>query len=528
MPKRHPSVAEKIIRNTLFNVFGRSWAILLGILLTPFAMWKLGIANYGIWSFILTITATLTLLDFGLGTSVVKYIAHNQAIQDSLALNRVINSGFFVNGTLALVLSVGVILFHPSIFAAFRVPDERWPEVRFVFSLLLAAFLFDTVLRVFQGILTGFQNMHLTNMITVGLSVLNGVATVVILQLGYGLSGLAINEALTSALGALFTLLICKQVFPALRISPGFLHKETLAHLLTFGFKVQLTSLGAVVSLQLNKLLAGYFLGLNVLAMYELGFKLVYGLIALIRLLTSSVMPATAELQARNDRSLLDQLYIRGSKYVILVIAPLTFLVILNARSIMVSWMGVPFEIAQAVMQVLMVAYGVNLLTSVGTTMARGMGKPEYETSYALLVVGLNLTLSVVLVQYANLAGLLAAILISTVLGSIFFLVLWHRFLGQPWLPFLHQVYLSPLVAGLIATSIAYLGTYMVNVPATPERLANIFMLIASSSLFALVYMLTIKSLRYLDEQDVRLWRQAIRMRLWLTVRLEQSTTENA
>lgn len=50
------SPTKRMVHNTLLNFAGRFRAMLLGLLLTPFLVAKLGVAGYAIWSLVLVIT----------------------------------------------------------------------------------------------------------------------------------------------------------------------------------------------------------------------------------------------------------------------------------------------------------------------------------------------------------------------------------------------------------------------------------------------------------------------------------------
>jgi O-antigen/teichoic acid export membrane protein len=506
------SLTKRIVRNTLFNFTGRFWAMFLGLLLTPFLVAKLGMAGYALWSLVLVITNYLLTWDLGLGTALVRHVAHYYAQQDYDGLNSVMNTALLLYTALATVAITLTAVLHPVVLSAFRVPPEQWEEAGWVLIMAVVAFTLGNVFVVFQDLVTGLQQMHLTNMITVLSATLNTLGAVAFLQLGYGLRGLALNEIITVGLTTSFSAVVAFRVFPMLRLNPLLVRRETLKMLLGFGLKVQITGLGALINLQMNKLLIGYFLGLNLLAAYELGFKLVYSLISLLRLLSSAVMPAAAELHAQYDHGHLQRLYGQGAKYVVLAIAPLGFITIIYARSIAAAWLGTPPPEVARVVQFLMLAYGFNLLTAMGTAMARGVGHPEFETRYAILVVVANLSLGIVLMHLLGLDGLLVATLVAIVLGSSYFLIQWHRFLHQTWRILWHKLYAPPLWACLLASVPSYLAGrgFLAYLPA--GRLAHATAGLSGGLVFASLYALFIWRSGYWDAQDRALYRAILRL----------------
>jgi len=506
------SLTKRIIRNTLFNFTGRFWTMFLGLLLTPFLVAKLGMADYALWSLVLIITNYLLTWDLGLGNALVRHVAHYYARRDYNGLNAVMSTALLLYAALATVAITLTVALRPVVLSAFRVPPEQWEEAGWVLVTAAVAFALGNVLAIFQGLVTGLQQMHLTNLIIAFRATLNALGAVASLQLGYGLKGLALNEIITMILTTGLSAVLAFRVFPMLRLNPLLVRRETLKILLNFGLKVQITSLGALVSLQMNKLLIGYFLNLNLLAAYELGFKIVYSLTSLLRMLSSAVMPATAELHAQYDHGRLQRLYRQGAKYVMLAIAPLGFITILHVHSIATVWLGTPpLEVAR-VIQFLMLAYGFNLLTAMGTAMARGVGHPEFEARYAILVIVVNLSLGVVLMRLLDLDGLLIATLAAVVLGSVYFLVQWHRFLHQAWRTLWHKLYAPPLWACLLATVPSYLAGQGLLAYLPAGRPAHAAAGLGGGLVFASLYVLFIWRSGYWDAQDRALYRAILRL----------------
>ena len=69
------NLSQKIIRNTIFNIIGRGWGILIALFLTPYIISHIGVERYGMWAIIGAVTGYFGLFDFGIGTSFVKYIS---------------------------------------------------------------------------------------------------------------------------------------------------------------------------------------------------------------------------------------------------------------------------------------------------------------------------------------------------------------------------------------------------------------------------------------------------------------------
>ncbi len=79
--------------------------IVSGLLFTPFLIRSLGQAEYGVYSLTLTITAYFTLLDFGVGNALIRYLSQYRAEGDVLSQRR------FIGLSLIFYLVVCVVMF---------------------------------------------------------------------------------------------------------------------------------------------------------------------------------------------------------------------------------------------------------------------------------------------------------------------------------------------------------------------------------------------------------------------------------
>jgi len=500
------SLSHKLIRNTLFNFAGRSGAMVVTLLLTPYVVSKLGVRRFGVWSLILVIASYVGLLDLGLKASFVKYVAEYHARRDYEAINRVLNSGL----ALYLILSPGIIatgcVLRGPILRLFKIPTDLFADARLILLVAMAIYSLSNMFGIFQAVMTGLQRMDVINLIALGVSVPRVLGTVLSLELGYGLCGLIASEALVFALTALLLVLSAFRLLPQLRVGWAFYDWPSLRRLLSYGIKVQVSRLADLATSQTDKLLLGYFLGLSPVAFYELGSRVVLTSKRLSRVLISAVVPAASEIDAREDRLSLCRLYLRGSKYLVLVAAPVLLFIAAAAPLILAAWMGRGYELSVPVIQLLAVGHLVHLLTGVGTTIAKGMGKPEYETRYSLLQLAMNTLLGIALVIRLGFWGVLIATPLSLIVGSLYFMVLFHRLLGIPLLQFLKGTYLQPVITCLLAgLPLLILNAVALQTLQARGRLMSLVLLGAEGLLFVAIYGGLMLKTAYLDDYDRRL-----------------------
>lgn len=506
MIERSSSIPQKIARNTLFNSIGRFWSMGVSFLLTPYIISQIGIERFGIWSLISVLVGYFGLLDLGVNYAFVKYIAEEEVKTNYQSINRIVNTGLVFYLALAVLIVPSAYLMSDQLLSLLKAPPEIHDEVLFILTAAVLIFCLSNAFSVFEGVITGLQRMDISNAIKIVSSVPQAISTVLLLRLGYGLRGLITAQAIMFGVASLLLLTAAFRLLPTLRLSPRYFHWPSLRRLVSYGAKVQVSRLAELAGPQTNKLILGHFVGLSAVTFYELGARVVRMTKSFV--LLGAIVPAASELDARESWPALQQLYQQGSKFLALMVAPLMLFSIPAAPLMIRAWMGTDFPQAVLAIRILAVGHFVHILTGVGTTIVRGIGKPGYETRYALLLSIVNPLLSLLLVLQFGFEGVLVGTTIALVLSSLYFFALFHRLMKLQLLRMIQNSYLVPMV-GCVVASIAGYGI-VESLHALPwldlgSRLSALVLLTVEGTVFLGTYSLWIWRIGYLNLTDRQL-----------------------
>ncbi|HUK92196.1 MAG TPA: hypothetical protein VLZ81_17480, partial [Blastocatellia bacterium] len=111
MESKSDHTSSRIINNVLMNWLAFAVTLLSGFLMSPFLVRHLGDSVYGVWVLIGSLAGYLGLLDLGVTTSIVKYVADHRAHGNQESMNRVVSGGlaiYSVVGLISLAVSLGV------------------------------------------------------------------------------------------------------------------------------------------------------------------------------------------------------------------------------------------------------------------------------------------------------------------------------------------------------------------------------------------------------------------------------------
>ena len=517
------SVRQKILRNTTFNAIAKLFRIPVYLLMIPYIVNHVGATRYGIWIAVFAFVDYFSLLDLGFGAAAIKYTAGYNARKDIFSIGQIVLTAVLFN-SLIIPIVITLILFSGTILNFFNIEPEYLSETFFVFNGVLIIFAFNQITSVFRNVLIGLQRIDIQNLCDVANTLLYAIGVILVLSNGFGLKGLLL------LVGALRCLLVFSQVLFVFRVVPGI--KSGLRHFnammfkdfFRYGIKLQFTSIAGLINFQLDKLLIGYFLRLDFVTFYELGSKIAMVIRMLPSFLLAPLIPASAELATKGDDQRLETLHMRGTKYIAFIAAPLASFLIVMAPVIMSAWLGTNDNYYACLsLRILSIGYFFNIITSVITSIGRGIGVLDYEMYATALIASANLILSVTLIITIGFAGALIGTSISMIFGNIIYLYRFNNYLGISFSKFLKYAFFKPVFSSVVAgailhTSQNFLFDSLLSFPA--NRMTMIVYLGLTGVIFFIIYSIGLLVTGSIKSNDYKVLGQviaSIRPALWKT-----------
>jgi O-antigen/teichoic acid export membrane protein len=455
------SSSKAVVRSAFFNLLGFGISVLYMLFLVPLVVGYLGIEQYGLWTLILALTGYVGLVDLGIGTSFVPYIARYATLGSYENVNKVIQHGLLFYVCLSLfVLGMGYVL-SPWLFSLVKIPAVYLPSARLLFLIALIGFGFSTVAGVFGSVLSALQRMDTYNILLSAFLIEKFVAIVVALWLGYGLSGMMVADLGVTVLGLVPLIIMTKRYFPHLTVRWMGYDSAMMKTLLKFGTQLQISRIAETIQSHFDKLVLSRFIGLSAVSMYDFGSRPGGRLRALPLTAVSSLIPAVSALDATDNKARIQAALVRSTRYLAIVAVPLFAFFICFAGDIVYIWLGEGYEQAAMTLRVLSFAHIVSVVASAMAFVSQGMAAPEVQMRTTLIQATLNVILSLVLVTMFGFYGAVLGTTISVIVGGLLLFAWYGRRLVERPLTMFVKVIVKPLMS--IIPSIL-VGVGLVNI----------------------------------------------------------------
>src|SRR5579863_10691345 len=104
------SVKIQALKNVASSWGGLAVNIGVGFFLSPFILHHLGDEAFGLWVLIFSLTGYYGIFDFGIRSSLVRYVSKFEATGDKEQLAKLVNTSLFTYSCLGLFLMVPTVL----------------------------------------------------------------------------------------------------------------------------------------------------------------------------------------------------------------------------------------------------------------------------------------------------------------------------------------------------------------------------------------------------------------------------------
>ena len=474
MGRFNMSSKETIARNTVFNGLGRLWEAVVGLVLIAYIVTRLGAEGYGLWSVVAAFTGYAALFDVGFGSGYAKYVAEYAAKGERNKISGVVTSGLVFYLMFGLVF-VGVLwpttgFLMDGMAGVFGDSSGSWSnaahrdDIKYLVQWSLVLFAVGNCVAPFTAIQAGLQRMGVTNAIGVFISFVKIAATVFYLENGFGVRGLLYAQAWVLGIFLICSIVAAFRLCPELRIGPRQVSRDMLNRLFQFGWRTQVSRLSNLVMFQTDILVIAFLLNdLRLAGLYQIGVELANKMRQVPAILWSALIPAASELDAREERDRLRELYVRATKYVALLVMPMAAFIGGAAGLLLPVWQGFDanWAISVGVLQWMVLGYVANIVPGAGVTVALGMGRPDVQMKAGLISLSVNIALTLVLVQTIGFWGVPIATVVSMYVSWFWFAGAMGSVIdvgfGTLWRDAIHGAVIAAIPVGLFALG----GTYV-------------------------------------------------------------------
>ncbi len=447
-PATQPAPGSRsLLSSAAWNILALLTLGVVGFVTVPIVVREIGESDYGLFLLVGMIGGFAALLDLGLGEATLKFVAQYHARRDLVGVNRVLGA------TLTIYLIAGVaggaviVACASWIARLFKLEPQQLESAARLVALSGLAFVLSLVATAMRTIPEAVQRFDVSSKLRIVMAVVQGVAMIAAVKLGYGVTGLVVWMVAYTVLNLLVAFVVAVKLIPGVHPWPA-PSRAGIREVFGYGMFSFSNQMIATVSTYVDRLiLAAYFgpadvtvlsVPQNLLArgagVYSAG-----GAALFPRFSSMKEGPAMRGLFVNSTWSLLC--------FSLVLFVPTTIVMPEFLR----LWMGEAFaRQSAAVAQIIAASMAVQGAFVPYFSLLKGTGRVHWLTVIYLLTTGLGVVAAVALVPMFGVMGAGYRLWVMVWAGFAVILIVCRKVFPEASLRSVVTTYLTiPLLAGL-------------------------------------------------------------------------------
>lgn len=399
-----PTITNLFINGALLRSLHFAISVVTAFFLMPFVVHSLGDRWYGIWVIVGGMMGYYGLLDFGISSSVNRFVSISLGKNDYEEVNSVFTNSvliFSIISILSIIISIVLVIFAPKFVSEPR-DVELLRTVLFVMCFDLAI---SFLLKSYLSILNAKLRYDLISYVSISQNLIKAALIFYFIGKGHSIIALAIITLFVNTSGSLLFALIAKKIIPSLKLDRKKINKTKLIEFFNYSKKTFLIQVGDMVRFKLDILVIAFFLGSAFVTQYNIALQLHAYSGQLAASLIIGSLPLFARYFSQNDFENLREKFLLLTRYSLLISVAISGGVMILARPFISNWMGDPYLTAVAPFLILRALSFLGIGQNPSVQVMYAMGKHGFYARITIVEAIANLTLSLVLVQFYGMIG---------------------------------------------------------------------------------------------------------------------------
>lgn len=377
---------------------------------TPVMLRILGQGEYGLYSLAHSVISYLTLLSFGFGSTVIRYISKYRAENNKDAVERTF--GFFLSIYVflgALVFIIGLIVSnHVETIFHKGLTEREIDKVHILIIIMSFNTMLSFPISVFSSIITSYERYVYRKLIDMISTIAAPVFNLAALYMGFASVGMSMASTVLQFLMLPLNMIYC---FRILKVKPQFkkipigLFKEMLG----FSFYVFIATIVDLLFWSTDKVILGMLASSTAVAVYNVGGTFNNTVISLSTSISGVLTPKiTGMVVKETSGDQLTELFIRVGRLQYFVIALIVSGFAVFGQAFIQLWAGAEYADAYWIAVLTMFPLCIPLIQNTGLSIVVAQNKHKFRSLTYLVIAVFNVISTYLIVPY--LGGIGAAL----------------------------------------------------------------------------------------------------------------------
>lgn len=421
---------SRVLTSTLSNYGGEIVRTGIGFGLTPIILHYLGPAQFGLWILAGAVTGYGSLLDFGISSAVVKYVAEYNARRDLPGARAMVATALCLYLLLAAITAALSAAIAPHFPAWFHLPPQEHARTTRLVLLMGLGAAVTIPCGITAAVLSGLHRFDVVNLLGTANAVCSAIATICVLWLGGGLLGMVAAGIAVNLLMQLPAVWCVRRLAPVLGVRGATL--RLFRTVVSFSSSMFVMDFSGRLLTRTDELVIAAFLPVEAITPYALARRLGEVPQMLAEQYTRVLLPLASESHAARRTATVRSIFVSGTGVTLAISLVAGCPLLLLAGPVLRAWVGASYVPYAYLVVLLAISNLIDVWQWPGGVVLQGMGRHRPLALISLASSLVSVALSIVLAPRLGLAGVALGTLLPTAAAAFVTVPYALRTIGVP------------------------------------------------------------------------------------------------
>lgn len=400
----------------------------IGLIYTPIMLRLLGQKEYGLYSLVGSMIATLGLVDLGFGNASIRYISKYRALGDKEKEYSVNGLFIFVNSIIAvLTLIIGYIL---SLYSGTLFSNGLTPNELQKFRIMLLVLVFNLAISfpfsIFGSIITSYEKFIFPKVVGIIRSILSPIVILLMLFIGYKSLAMVIVNTIVNILFLWVNVYYCFKVLK-IRVSFKYFDFQLLKEISTYSFFIFVAIIVDKIYWTTDQIILGVYSGTAMVSIYAVASQLNTYYMQFSTAISGMFLPRVTAMVIKKSREQeLTDLFIKIGRIQFIILGLILSGFVVFGKEFIVLWAGVEYMPAYYIALILITPFTIPLIQNIGIAILQAKNLHRVRSIILIFLAFGNLAISIPLGQLYGGVGCAIGTATSMVVGNILIMNLYY------------------------------------------------------------------------------------------------------
>lgn len=395
---------------------------IIPIIYTPIMLQILGQSEYGLYSLANSVVGYLSLLSFGIGSTVVRYLTKYRAQGDKEGEERMLGLFTVIYGLLTLVvLIVGTVCaLNCGLIYSSKLSAEELSRMQLLLILMTVNTAITFAFSAFSSVILAHERYIFKKLTEMLSTVLAPCLNLLMLFLGFASVGLVVATTIIYLLMYSANVYYCLRV---LKVRPKFKNMpfDIIKELVAFSAFIFLGMLVDILYWSTDKLIIGAMIGTAAVAVYNVGATFNTIVMSISSAISGVLTPRVTNMVFTNcSKKDLTDVFIRIGRIQYILVSFIISAFIVFGQQFIRIWAGADYAQAYPVALLTLIPIMVPLIQNTGLSIIIAQNKHRFRAIMYFMIALVNVGSTIVAVHYFGIIGAAACSCGAYVIGNGF------------------------------------------------------------------------------------------------------------